>query len=463
MIPHPVALYGCWALALYLLWRDGKDNPDLSKALWLPTLWIIRCGSRGVDYWLGGAEIGRMDPLCILVVMICGFFVLARRPCNWAGIVAHNSWLFFFFGYLALSLLWVSDLENPLIKIFRPVGDLIMALVVATEPQPRKAIIALFRRASYLLIPMSIVLIRYYPQYGCMQSKHWGDDMWCGVTTHKNPLGQLCIISALAFFWMFIEKRRAGVPMKRQYIMWFYIAITLYLLTGGMGSAGQRSSTAIVCLALMLGLYYALGRYKERPWMVTRALIGGAVGVACLAVILQLFGTSLQEVVAAINGKDRTLSERTFLWQDVIRIGMRHPVLGSGYGGFWVESIYNELSPEADNHPKEAHNGYLETFANLGFVGVALLAAMLLQSLRSATRLMEYDFEFGRMRLALLFMVIVMNYSEATFTVGNHLWWFCFLLIAVYARPWVAWPEDEVVVEPHADDEISNPEEAVPA
>jgi O-antigen ligase len=260
--------------------------------------------------------------------------------------------------------------------------------------------------------------------------------MWVGVTTHKNPLGQLCLVSGLAFFWQLETARKTGLRLWRQFTPWIYLAMTAYLFYGGGGSE-QRSSTAIVCLFMVVVIYLALGFFRSRPGLVLKSIIGGAVSVAVFAVILQFFGTSLQGLVAATQGKDATLTDRTYLWQDVIRIGMRSPILGSGYGGFWVPSIYNELSPEADNHPKEAHNGYLETFANLGLLGAGLLAVLLLQSLRSASKAVVEDFEYGRLRLAVLFMVLIMNYSEATFTVGNHLWWFGFLVVAVYANPWV--------------------------
>jgi len=450
-------------LALYLYWREIKKNKEVTRSLWLPTLWIMRCGSRTIDYWLGVENGGRMDPIFVFVLIVLGLIALSKRPCHWGGVIAHNSWLFIFYAYLAASLIWVQSLDNPFIKIFRPLGDLIMALVVATEPNPGKAIGTLFRRCAYLLIPMSIVLIRYYPEMGTMQSKHWGDDMWIGVTTHKNPLGQLCLVSAFGFFWWLAEKKREGLPLKKERLAWIYLFLTAYLLTGGFGASPQKSSTSIICLFLVVSLYLVLGRYRERPWMVTRSLIGAVICIGILSVILQFFGTSLQGVVAATQGKDATLTDRTYLWQDVIRIGMRHPFLGSGYGGFWVESIYSELSPQADNHPEEAHNGYLETFANLGFVGVGLLIMLLLQSLRSAMISMQDDFEYGRIRLVLLIMALVMNYSEATFTVGTHLWWFGFLAVAVYARPWVAWPEpvQAPVSLPDRHEQITGEEEAV--
>jgi len=444
------------------MWRDTRKRTDLPLSLWLPTLWLMRCGSRSIDYWIGGSDIGRLDPILISVLMTCGFFVLMRRRCNWGGIFANNSALFIFYGYLVVSELWVDNLENPLVKIFRPVGDLIMALVVATEINPRESIITMFRRCSFLLIPMSIVLIRYFPELGRLQDKHWGADIWMGVTTHKNPLGQTCIVSALAFLWALVEAQRNGRPLWRQAIPLLYLAMTLYLFNGG-GSSDSRSSTAIICLMLAIGLFWVFGRMQDRPGLVFRRIIWGAVVFVVVSAILGVFGTSLQAVVAETQGKNATLSDRTYLWHDVVRLGMQRPILGTGYGGFWVSSIFPKLSPMVNNHPLEAHNGYLETFANLGFVGVGLLAWGILQSLLNASKMMQSDFEYGRLRLVLLFMVIVMNYAEATFPRGNHLWWFGFLIVAIYARPWVAWPENPPLHLEEERAEVAHEEETVPA
>ena len=463
MIPAKLALWGCWIFCICLLWRDGKKNPQLSSTIWLPTFWLMRCGSRSIDYWFGGADSGRYDPILISIMMCCGIYILMHRPCNWGKIISNNSAIFIFYVYLVASVSWTNDLENPLVKIFRPIGDLIIALVVATEINPRKAIITMFRRASILLIPMSIVLIRYFHNLGTVQDKHWGTDMWTGVTTHKNPLGQTCIVSALAFFWTLAEARRNGENVIRQPLAWFYLAMTLYLISGG-GNPSSRSSTAILCLMVAIALFFLFGLMRNNPEKISRKIIAGAFAIAAVALILQIFfDTSLQAMTAESQGKNSDLTGRTWLWQDVIRLGMQHPWLGSGYGGFWVPSIYTKLSPKVDNKPAEAHSGYLEAFANLGFVGVGLLAWIILQSIDSAAKMIRDDFEYGRLRLIILLMVVLMNYTESTFPRGNHLWWFGFLIVAVYARPWVMWPEAELADRNEERRETARHEEAIPA
>jgi O-antigen ligase len=235
------------------------------------------------------------------------------------------------------------------------------------------------------------------------------------------------------------EQRNRGVPWLRQGVAWIYVAMTAYLLNAG---GASRSSTAILCALIAVTLHVIFGWNEAKVKAQVRVILGGTAAILVVSVVLAVFGTSLQAVVAESFGKNPTLSDRTYLWRDVVRIGLEDPIIGKGYGGFWVKSVYDKLSPEVDNLPAEAHNGYLETFANLGLVGLALLLWAIGQAIRNALRLVSFDFEYGRMRLVLLLMIGVLNYAEATFPRGNHLWWFGFLAAALFTRSSVFWPED---------------------
>jgi O-antigen ligase len=422
---------------------------------------MMRCASRNLNLWFGTEEGGGLDQLAIAGMLVLGIGVIVRRPAAWGGVISNTPLLFLFHAYLFVSVLWSGGaLENPLVKVLRPLGDLVMALIVVSEPNPRLAILTMARRTAILLIPLSVVLIRYFPDLGRAPAKNdlgrapaknWAPDSWVGVTTHKNPLGQLCLLGALAFLWCLYEARVAGEWIRRQRVVWIYLAMLLYLFWGGRHS---RSSTAIICLLIAVGVFWLLGRMRTRVYSIGRRLVGASALALVMAGVMILAGTSPQAMVADLQGKDATLSDRTYLWQDVARIGMRHPWFGSGYGAFWIPAIYDELSPEVNNHPAQAHNGYLETFANLGIVGVAILLLGIAQAFATGLRMLPEDFEYGRLRLVIMGTVLILNYTEASFPRGTHLWWFGFLIVALQATPWVYWPQswtrDRVAVAPES-------------
>jgi len=438
LIPPPLALLICFGFAFWVYRRDTKHNPDLTRALWLPTLWMMRCGSRGIDSWVSTDD-ARLDPIFVFFMLLTAIVVLARRPARWNDVIKHNSAVFLFYAFLIISLLWADELESPFVKMFRPLTDLSMALVVVTEPKPKEAILAVFRRTAILLIPLSIVLIRYYSYLGCLQSKHGEADMWIGVTTHKNPLGQLCVMSSMAYVWSLADAMRNGQRLTSQWVSILYLLMTVYLFRGG-GESESISSTSIFCCVIGIALFLALGRMAHDIQNFVKKLMIISIVVIFVFAAIEVFDLSPKALIAESQGKDATLAGRTLIWQESIRLGMEHPILGSGYGAFWVPSIFNKLDPGIDNMPMQAHNGYIEAFVNLGFVGLGLLLAFIGQSITSAVRHIREDFDYGRLRLVILAIVLVMNYTEATISVGAHIFGCGFLMVAIYAEPWTRWP-----------------------
>jgi O-antigen ligase len=81
-------------------------------------------------------------------------------------------------------------------------------------------------------------------------------------------------------------------------------------------------------------------------------------------------------------------------------------------------------------HPNQAHNGYLETYLNLGVLGLCLLVGVIVSAYRKIKQELELNFEFGIFRLTLLIIVLLSNITEASFK-GLSLMWFVFLLIGM--------------------------------
>jgi O-antigen ligase len=313
-----------------------------------------------------------------------------------------------------------------------------MTLIVVTEKNPTTAIITMFRRCMILLLPLSVVLIKYFPSIGRSPHKHWGPDSWIGVATHKNTLGQLCMLSGFTLAWCFFQARRTGHKLVRLYplpvpVDLIYAGMLLYLLNAG---GHSRSSTSLVCLVLAVLMLWLLGRFHGKERKIFPVFLTCLVGFGFAALMVDLIvEQSLVDLIAPILGKDSTLTGRDWLWADAIRLGMRHPFGGYGYGGFWQPWVRDQLNPLVDYGPGQCHNGYLETFVNLGLVGVVVLCLAVLVALRRAADLCRVDFESGRLRFALLFTIVVLNYTEATFSRGTHLFWFVFLMAALFSTP----------------------------
>src|SRR5205823_9807021 len=82
--------------------------------------------------------------------------------------------------------------------------------------------------------------------------------------------------------------------------------------------------------------------------------------------------------------------------------------------------------------PLQAHNGYIETYLNLGFIGLALLAGQIFGTFHKIQRDLLRRFEFARLRLGFLFVIVVYNYTEAAFVAVSFVWTMFFLIAVDY-------------------------------
>ena len=121
-----------------------------------------------------------------------------------------NRWLVLLISYMLVSILW-SDIPFVAFKRWvREFTAVIMALLVLSEPAPRQALESVLRRTVYVLIPFSVLLIKYFPDLGVIYSRWTGEIQWIGVTLQKNGLGRLCLISAFFLVWTLTRRWQGG-------------------------------------------------------------------------------------------------------------------------------------------------------------------------------------------------------------------------------------------------------------
>jgi O-antigen ligase len=143
-------------------------------------------------------------------------------------------------------------------------------------------------------------------------------------------------------------------------------------------------------------------------------------------------------MVLEATGRDMTLTDRTLIWTDVLNDAAKSPVLGVGMGAFWVGPMGYDMYPmpnwsrkTPEWRPEEGHDGYIDVYAELGVVGVALLLMVIVNGFTGAFADLQSDFKFGSLRLVLLLSIIMNNVAETSFLKGTHDLWFLFLLVSV--------------------------------
>ena len=120
-MPAPLALALTLLLIGFLLRRDVREEPRVSVAVWIPTLWLMINGSRQVSQWIEGgpvfsqlsaqalAEGNVIDKVAYSALIVAGICVLVRRRLQVGEILKNNSAIVLFVLYTALSVTWSDD------------------------------------------------------------------------------------------------------------------------------------------------------------------------------------------------------------------------------------------------------------------------------------------------------------------------------------------------------------------
>lgn len=375
--------------------------------------------SKPLGIWLGaGAETieegSKVDAAFLLALFCSGVIVLLKRRYSWSKALRENPWLTALIGYMLISCLWsASDLFVSFKRWSRELIAIVMSFVVASEPHPRKALETLFRRTVYMLVPLSLILINYFPQYGRMYVHQSGDLMWIGAAMHKNQLAQLSIFAMLFLTWMFIGEREVQDTTRfnfKIYISVFIMFIALWIV-GGPEHRPTYSATATVAFLVGLATFIGLLWYKKQGSIPGRQILSAVV------VIIIIYGTVTPMIgrlslidISSTLGREQSLTGRADVWRQVVPVAMQRPILGHGFGGFWTTSARGQFEIS------DSHNGYLGLILELGFFGLALYVMFILSSLRKAHRVLTQDFDWGALWIGYLVMGLLINTTECSFS-----------------------------------------------
>jgi exopolysaccharide production protein ExoQ len=449
-LPPPIALLATLAFVFFLFRRDIRQRPDVTGALWLPVIWMVLMGSRSVAQWLyvlhfpialGSPEEGNpLDALVYSTLIAAGLYVLNKRQVNLIKELQNNGWLMAFILYCFIAILW-SDFPFVAFKRWiKILGHPIMALILLTEPDPDEALVRLVKRSAYVLVTFSILAIKYYPDIGRRYDEWIGVPLNVGIAQSKNTLGCVCLVLGYFLIWQFLRTWRTERSKARRNELRFVgglLLATAWLLRK------SHDATSTICLLIAITVIFMTGR----RWL-NKKQIGTYVLVAVSGLAVAELAFGVFERVGDITGHKSTLMGRMELWRQCLAVDT-NPIFGVGFESFWLGDRVELVQAGRPWVPNEAHNGYLETYLNLGFVGLFMLFGLIIATFRKVRLDLFRNPDWGRVQLGFLAAMLFYNLTEATFK-GLSLTWFIFFVIAIkYPRP-----EDESASQPAAVPEL---------
>jgi exopolysaccharide production protein ExoQ len=429
-MPPSLALFLWFVLLLGLLLFDPAKEPT-SSALWVPVVWLFILASRLPSQWLGGQggfsaerleEGSPLDRAIFSVLILLAVGILVSRSFQWGAFFSRNAALTAFLSFALLSAIWSDFSFITFKRWFRDLGNYVVILVPLSDPRPLEAVRTLLRRVCYLLIPLSVVLVKYYPDLSRSYDNWTGIAYYSGATTSKNMLGILCLVSGLFFFWDTLTRwsdRKQGRTKQIIFVNVVLIYMTLWLLNM-CDSATSRLCLTLGCLVIAAAHSKT---FQRRPGFLKTLIPAGFFLYLILA-----FGFDINSKVAGAIGRDPTLTGRTDIWKILLSMHT-NPLLGTGYESFWLGPrlawVWEKYAPGLN----EAHNGYLEVYLNLGLIGLLLLAGFLIATYRNICRRLKPFSSLASLSLALWTILLFYSVTEAGFRSG--LMWVVFLMGAI--------------------------------
>lgn len=223
----------------------------------------------------------------------------------------------------------------------------------------------------YLLIPGQIEFWagvspdQIHPAFYWSQGHLFDGAAIQGISGNRNLLGMQALLGLV------VTSVQLAAGRLGRWRGWIWVVVCLGMLFL------SRSATPIVILpvlVLVVGLIW-LARRLTTPqrWLLYLAVAAVAAVGAVVLVIWR------DEIFGLIN-RSGDLSGRGTVWEAVVGLGGRQPVVGIGWMGYWAPwvPVFQQLVILDGLRYLQAHNAYLDVWLQTGVIGLVLFTVLVL-------------------------------------------------------------------------------------
>jgi exopolysaccharide production protein ExoQ len=382
----------------------------------------------GGDDRTGGSALFQLVSGSIYLAAILS--LLARGIPPWALTLLRRSWPIVALTLLTpLSVIWSQVPETSLRRAIALLLSTAFALFLVIRFDPRTIMnILLVAFAVFVVVGIFAIFI---PGVGLTPSGAYSG-AWRGLTGHKNVFG---LHLALAVALLPLAAVLGLVAWPKRALALGVVAFGLLLLA--------KSATSLV--AAVAGITIGTALYAALGGRLAGTRLRPEIGITFL--ILAIIGTTLVvthgwSAILEALGRDPTLTGRTKLWDWAMRANSEREWLGSGYRAFWIgtntkyffEVFAWRQSPDGTRSdsfagPDHAHSGYVDTYLELGLLGVATFVIAIIWGIAMLWRaLRDGNSKVGFIFAVILSFLLVYATTERSILQQSEDLWFLFVL-----------------------------------
>lgn len=252
--------------------------------------------------------------------------------------------------WCSLSAFWSVRPSESLLQSGLLMLGLLIAIAAAGAPQ--EILAREFVRVVTWLSVMSWAMVVLVPGIAVVAGSTWR------LSGPMQNSQRLALVTGAAFL-LVLALRHAGVKVfasrQREVLALALLAVTLL-------ATQTRANTVFVVVAA-LTIYY----FRARPWQ--KVLLVGT-GLAAISWIIYHFAA----IMAAFDregSETATLTGRTTIWENTLRLIDLEPWIGYGFGAFYSNPLTSYFF--SDYIAPHAHNMWLNAAFETGWTGAGLL------------------------------------------------------------------------------------------
>ncbi len=395
--------------------RDDRHSLILAGMVWVLILLLIVPEGFNYAILLDGRAPAEGGPLSRAVwmglLLAASAVIVWRASLAWLLLRSLNPFLLLFTALAVASIVWSIEPEVTARRDVRLITIVAVCFAFCLAGWHARRFQSVVRAALTTVLVGSIVFGLAAPRFAIhheLAPELLG--AWRGLANHKNTFGAI----ACAAWILWLHSGLTGAARVWHALLGCTLAATCLWLS--------RSSTAALsafaATAVLLSLLWSPRGLQ--PYI--KYLVGFAAAVSviyALAILRLIPGLELLLApVTSLTGIDLTFTGRSEIWAIIVERIHLNPLLGVGYGAYWIGPVTQSPSYEfiwrmGSFYPGSAHNGYLDVANDLGWSGLVCLLGYIVVHLRQSLRVLTVDKAQGALFLSLFIQQAMVNLSES--------------------------------------------------
>lgn len=356
--------------------------------------------------------------------VIAGRQLLLMRP-QLQPIIRQTAALWTLIALLFASTIWSVAPNVTIVDSIELLGTTLIGIYIAARfslPQFLRILAIAFATIEL----SSLVIVFLNPGFG---RADWGTGPWQGIFLDKNISGasaSLAIISQAVL-----------LPASKGLARWLLL---VGILVAGLFLVEANSATAFGdCAVVMVAAIAAFACRSSKLGGVAR-FTTALIAVSLLAFVA-VFGFSVENIYSAL-GRSSDLTSRADFWPYLQAAIADRPFFGYGYDAFFIspfswQYLASFIVQAGGWSPYHAHDSFLQTAIDVGYVGLGILVIVLINGLRRAiTYFFKERGSVALWPLAIIVFLTIGSYTETYYLNSNSLEWILFVAAVAYPR----WP-----------------------